>query len=110
MNSSIDTPAAMLRDAATAERVGARTAERLADVHALLGDDFALVDAELARATRDGVAPATDSATHLLEAGGKRVRPLTALLAAACFGPVRRSPGHRARPSWSVSPPCCTTT
>ena len=26
--------------------------------------------------SREGVAPATDSATHLLEAGGKRVRPL----------------------------------
>jgi octaprenyl-diphosphate synthase len=78
----------MLRDTATTDRVGARTAERLAQVHALLGDDLAVVDAELARATRDGVTPATDSATHLLEAGGKRVRPLTALLASACFGPV----------------------
>ena len=81
----------MLRDAATAERVGPRTAERMAEVHALLGDDLAVVDAELARAARDGVTPATDSATHLLEAGGKRVRPLTALLAAACFGPVPAS-------------------
>ena len=78
----------MLRDTATVDRVGARTAERIAHVHALLGDDLAVVEAELARATRDGVTPATDSATHLLEAGGKRVRPLTALLAAACFGPV----------------------
>jgi len=94
MNATTTTPAAsvaMLHDTATADRVGARTAERMAQVQALLGDDLAVVDVELARATREGVTPATDSATHLLEAGGKRVRPLTALLAAACFGPVPAS-------------------
>jgi octaprenyl-diphosphate synthase len=79
---------ALLRDAATAERAGARAAERIAQVHALLGDDMAVVDRELTRLTRDGLSPATDSAAHLLEAGGKRVRPLTVLLSAACFGPV----------------------
>lgn len=47
---------------------------------------MAAVDRELAALTRDGVAPATDAATHLLEAGGKGVRPLTVLLSAACFG------------------------
>jgi octaprenyl-diphosphate synthase len=94
MSTAAPTPAAsvaMLRDAATTERVGMRTAERMAQVHALLGEDLDAVDVELARATRDGVTPATDSATHLLEAGGKRVRPLTALLAAACFGPIPAS-------------------
>jgi octaprenyl-diphosphate synthase len=85
------TSAALLREAA--DRAGGRAAERLAQVHTLLGDDLALVDQELGRLTRDGVSPATDSATHLLEAGGKRVRPLTALLAAACFG----TPGPAAR-------------
>jgi octaprenyl-diphosphate synthase len=85
------TSAALLRDAA--ERAGGRAAERLAQVQSILGDDLAAVDRELARLTRDGVSPATDSATHLLEAGGKRVRPLTALLSAACFGP----PGQAAR-------------
>jgi octaprenyl-diphosphate synthase len=74
----------MLRDAA--ERAGGRAAERLAQVRAVLGEDLATVDRELARLTRDGVSPATDSAVHLLEAGGKRVRPLTVLLSAACFG------------------------
>jgi octaprenyl-diphosphate synthase len=78
----------MLREAATADRAGPRAAERMAQVHALLSDDLAVVDAELSRLTREGVSPATDSATHLLEAGGKRIRPLTVLLAAACFGPV----------------------
>jgi octaprenyl-diphosphate synthase len=60
---------------------------RLAQVHALLADDMTVIDRELARLTREGVSPATDSAVHLLEAGGKRVRPLTVLLASACFGP-----------------------
>ncbi len=79
---------ALLREAATVERAGARAAERMADVHAFLGDEMALVDRELRRMTREGVSPGTDAATHLLEAGGKRVRPLTVLLSAACFGSV----------------------
>jgi len=76
---------ALLQDAA--QGAGGRAADRIAEVHALLAIDMAAVDGELARMTRDGVAPATDSAVHLLEAGGKRVRPLTVLLAASCFGP-----------------------
>ena len=79
---------ALLSDAATVERAGTRAAQRIADVRALLGDDMTVVERELGRLTREGTSPATDSATHLLEAGGKRVRPLTVLLAAACFGPV----------------------
>ena len=75
----------MLRDAA--ERAGGRAADRLAHVRELLGDDLDGIDAELARLTREGMSPATDSAAHLFEAGGKRVRPLTVLLSAACFGP-----------------------
>jgi len=65
---------------------GGHAHERLARVRALLGEDIAHVDRELARLTREGVSPATDSAAHLLEAGGKRVRPLTVLLSSACFG------------------------
>jgi octaprenyl-diphosphate synthase len=88
------TPAAsvaLLREAATLERVGARAQARIAQVHALLGDDLAAVDRDLAELSRDGLSPATDSAAHLLEAGGKRVRPLTVLLSAACFGRVPAS-------------------
>jgi len=85
---SADASIALLRETATADRAGARAAERIAQVHALLGEDMALVDGELARLAREGLSPATDSATHLLEAGGKRVRPLTVLLSAACFGAV----------------------
>src|SRR6478736_6267636 len=77
-----------LRETASPERVGDRAARRLQDVHGLLGTDMAWVAAELRRATQEGVTPATDAAAHLLEAGGKRVRPLTVLLSAACFGEV----------------------
>jgi octaprenyl-diphosphate synthase len=79
---------ALLREAATIERTGESVRARLEQVHALLGDDLAAVDAELARLAREGLSPATDSAAHLLDAGGKRVRPLTVLLVAACFGPI----------------------
>ncbi|MBV9950000.1 MAG: polyprenyl synthetase family protein [Myxococcales bacterium] len=82
-----------LHEAATVERAGPRAAERMAEVHALLGDDLRAVDAVLAALAAEGPSPATDSAKHLLEAGGKRVRPLTVLLSAACFGAV--PPGAR---------------
>jgi octaprenyl-diphosphate synthase len=88
LNATTNAPAAsvgLLHEAA--ERAGGRVVERLAEVQALLGSDMSVVDAELRRIVREGVSPATDSAAHLLEAGGKRVRPLTVLLAAACFGP-----------------------
>jgi octaprenyl-diphosphate synthase len=75
----------LLHDAAA--RAGGRVVDRLAEVHAMLGADMAVVDQELSRLVQDGLTPATTSAAHLLEAGGKRVRPLTVLLSAACFGP-----------------------
>ncbi len=77
---------AMLREAA--DLGGERVASRLEDVQALVGQDLAAVDQELARIARAGVSPATESAIHLLEAGGKRVRPTVVLLAASCFGDV----------------------
>ena len=82
-----------LRATATVERVGERTHRRLADAHGIVGADMAWVEAELARAAREGAAPGTQAAAHLLDAGGKRVRPLAVLLSAACFGEV--SPAAR---------------
>ncbi len=87
LNEATNSPAisvALLRDAA--ERAAGRAPERLEQVRAVLDDDLVAVESELSRLTREGVSPATDAATHLLEAGGKRVRPLTVLLSAACFG------------------------
>jgi octaprenyl-diphosphate synthase len=67
--------------------------QRLEAIRALYGEDIGIVEEELARSVRSGVSPGTDSAVHLLEAGGKRVRPLTVILSAACFG----APGPAAR-------------
>jgi len=79
---------AHLRETAQPERVGQTAARRLADVHALLGTEMGWIDAELRRTAQVGMSPAVESAQHLLDAGGKRVRPLTLLLAAACFGSI----------------------
>jgi octaprenyl-diphosphate synthase len=91
----IGAPAAAeaLRVAATADRVGERTARRIVDAHAIVGGDMTWVEAELARAAREGTSPGTLASAHLLDAGGKRVRPLAVLLSAACFGAV----SHAAR-------------
>jgi octaprenyl-diphosphate synthase len=75
----------VLRSVATVG--GERAQRRLAEVQALVGDDLADVERQLSLLTGEGISPATDSAGHLLAAGGKRVRPLTVMLAAACFGP-----------------------
>ncbi len=69
-----------------AEPAGDAIKDRLTQVRALFAEDLAVVDLELARLVRDGVSPAIESAAHLLAAGGKRVRPLVAILSAACFG------------------------
>ena len=82
--------ASHLRETATLERVGERASNRLSEVHALFSADMSFVEAELLRTAGKGLRPGTDAATHLLLAGGKRVRPLCVLLAAACF----RGPGH----------------
>jgi octaprenyl-diphosphate synthase len=60
--------------------------QQLDEVTASFGDDLAVVNRKLERLVRDGVSPAVESARHLLEAGGKRVRPLLVILSAACFG------------------------
>ena len=77
-----------LGSAATARGAAAGLHERLAAVHALLGDDLAWVEQTLAEAVADGPEPATEAARHLVARGGKRVRPLALLLSAACFGPI----------------------
>ncbi len=78
-----------LREVALPERVGERAASRLIELREVFVADLAYVEVELAKSSADGAAPATDAARHLLVAGGKRVRPLCVLLAAACFGNPR---------------------
>ena len=67
---------------------GPRVSDRLATIQALLADDLAWVEGGLREVCGDGPQPAVDAARHLVLRGGKRVRPMALLLAAACFGPI----------------------
>lgn len=68
-----------------------KLASRLSDIHALLEDDLAWVEAALAEASSRGERPGRDAGRHLVSRGGKRVRPLSLLLSAGCFGKVTDS-------------------
>jgi octaprenyl-diphosphate synthase len=77
-----------LHETAVPERVGDRAANRLADVRALITREMADVEELIGKHIGAGVPPATDSARHLFDAGGKRVRPMALLLSHACWSPV----------------------
>ena len=77
-----------LHDTAAPERVGDRAAHRLADVRSLISREMEDVEALIGDRIVMGVAPATDAAKHLADAGGKRVRPMALLLAHACWSPI----------------------
>jgi octaprenyl-diphosphate synthase len=77
-----------LGEVALPERVGEKAAARLVELRSLFATDLAYIEAELAVASSSGARPATDAASHLLGAGGKRIRPLCVLLSAACFGRI----------------------
>lgn len=79
------TSVALLKEAA--KHALPHSENRLAEAHALFAPELQSVEHELSVIVRDGEAPATQAAAHLLGGGGKRVRPLTVLLSAACFGP-----------------------
>lgn len=69
---------------------------RLAEAQTLLKDDLSWVEQALRESARKGPAPATNAARHLIELGGKRVRPMALLLSSACFGPVPEASRHLA--------------
>jgi octaprenyl-diphosphate synthase len=77
-----------LHDTAAPERVGDRATSRLTDVRDLISREMADVEAIIARHIAAGVTPAAESAKHLSDAGGKRVRPMALLLAHACWSPL----------------------
>jgi octaprenyl-diphosphate synthase len=64
------------------------TANRLGDLAALIGPELSWVERTLSQAIRTEEEPAARAAAHLVERGGKRIRPTAVLLAAACFGAV----------------------
>lgn len=78
----------VLADTAAEGRANERAVSRIEDVRALVARELGEVEAIVVRHIAGGVEPATDSARHLFDAGGKRVRPLSILLACACFGTI----------------------
>jgi octaprenyl-diphosphate synthase len=78
----------VLRGAAAGGGGGGRAEARLAEVTALFADDLAWVERELSAAANDGPSPGRDAARHLVERGGKRLRPVALLLSSACFGRI----------------------
>ncbi len=78
----------VFQDAAMARGADPRLLERLVEISEVVGEDLAWVQEALLTVSNSGTAPATDAARHLVERGGKRVRPLALLLSSACFGPV----------------------
>ncbi|MDB5214404.1 MAG: Octaprenyl diphosphate synthase [Myxococcaceae bacterium] len=77
-----------LHDTAAPDRVGDRSATRLTDVRDLISREMADVEDLIAKHIASGVTPASESAKHLSDAGGKRVRPMALLLAHACWSPL----------------------
>lgn len=88
MTLPIQTAFEVLQATRDAQRADPRLEQRLAEVQAMLAEDLTWVESTLTSVAGVGVAPATDAARHLLARGGKRIRPLTTLLSAACFGEI----------------------
>lgn len=81
----------VFQESALASEADQRLLGRLVDVQQLVGSDLEWVESALERVAKDGTAPATDAAHHLVSRGGKRVRPLVVLLSAACFRGVSQT-------------------
>lgn len=77
-----------LRDAAASQAPGSTAADRLADLQGLFAGELSWVEGALLEAAKTGPSPATGAAKHLVQRGGKRVRPLALLLSTACFGRI----------------------
>ena len=78
----------LLHATAEPERVGELPAARVAEVRALVSRELAEIEELVRTRVALGATPGAESALHLFESGGKRVRPLGLLLATACFGPL----------------------
>lgn len=86
MSLQLESAVSVLERGAQAKKADPRLEKRLSDVQAFLAEDLAQVEAALAVAVSEGPEPGTLAARHLVAQGGKRVRPLSVLLAGRCFG------------------------
>ena len=78
----------LLNETAVMVGPGARLKQRFLHIQGVFSSELAYLEAQLEAASAGGEKPATEAARHLVAAGGKRIRPLTVLLSAACFGAV----------------------
>lgn len=85
---TLATALSVLQETAAPERVGDLPSARVADVRSLVEREMNEIEELIRHRISLGVSPGAESATHLFESGGKRVRPLGVLLATACFGPI----------------------
>lgn len=85
---TLATGLSVLSETASRERVGELPSSRVADVRALVSSEMTEIEAFVRGRVADGVVPGAPAACHLLDAGGKRVRPVALLLATSCFGPI----------------------
>lgn len=85
MSKSADTAIGELHEAPNGD---VRLAEHLEAIQSLLQSDILGVEQSLRIAVRESPEPASSAARHLVECGGKRVRPAAVLLSAACFGAI----------------------
>ncbi len=88
MTLQLSTAVAALQNGASVRKSGEVVQNRLKDVQRFLSEDLAGVEAALAELVALGPEPAAAAARHLVARGGKRVRPMTLLLSAKCFGPT----------------------
>jgi octaprenyl-diphosphate synthase len=81
----------VLREGASSKKAGLLVEQRLNDVQDFLSLELEKVELVLERSCHHGVEPAVSAAQHLVQLGGKRIRPLSLLLAALCFGKTNQA-------------------
>ncbi|MCH2108805.1 MAG: polyprenyl synthetase family protein [Polyangiaceae bacterium] len=86
MTMQINTALSVLTEGAVSRKADKRLGNQLHDVQAFLASELSEVEAILEESCKTGPRPSIEAIEHLIARGGKRVRPLSLLLAARCFG------------------------
>ncbi len=88
MTIQLDAAVSVLKSGAAARNSGDRIQKRLENVQSFLANDLLAVEKALADLFGQSPEPALSASRHLIVQGGKRVRPISLLLSAKCFGPT----------------------